>query len=213
MNEPRDPSKWSRRRDTPLRIRVSRVLLKVRDSLRGSRYRDVWMFLITCIVGLALQSAISASSQASDTSIQARSAALRADAAARRAAGLAIEIQDQRHDSVLNNCLAQNLRHDSTIAALKATEKQQAKKAPGQLLQLFTLIGVHVSPASARLLGTFEQAQAAAGVASTTLLIDALAPHQECAHVVAVAFGATGLTGPTGLIGVTGSTGQTGVHP
>lgn len=72
------------------------------------------------------------------------------------------EIQSQRERNIRESCEAQNRRHDGTIGVLDRLIAQRAKSA---------------SPAEVR--------QMRSSRAYTVLLIDALAPHQDCADVVA----------------------------
>jgi MoxR-like ATPase len=69
------------------------------------------------------------------------------------------QIQVERRRNTLHGCLDQNSRHDRTIQRLDKI--------------------------IARLDTPEQRARAARGRASTVLLIDALAPHRDCDHVLA----------------------------
>lgn len=88
---------------------------------------------------------------------EAKITAHRASVAARKAKQAAKEIQTQRVTNTLANCKDQNARHDHTIDALDKLIAMATKGIP---------------PAQA--------AEMKRGRASTILLIDALAPKQDC---------------------------------
>lgn len=177
-----DPSQWERETDLPKDIRRARRRARLRVVVRDNWYRDLWLFVISGLVVLALANAQDASDR----------------------------IQGQRKASVLGNCNAQNSRHDSTVAALTAEENEAKPGGPQQIAGLFEAVGVHVSPASLKKLAVFERQQAVASIASTESLIDALAPKQICSVVLAIALGQRGATGTSGISGSLGPVGVTG---
>lgn len=81
-----------------------------------------------------------------------------------QAAGLAQAVQNQRLNNIRETCQASNSRHDNTLRALSSILARAERTA---------LKG--------------RRAQIEASRASTVLLINALAPKQDCARVVALA--------------------------
>jgi hypothetical protein len=79
-----------------------------------------------------------------------------------RAQQLAQAITDERKQTLLAYCRAQNARHDATVHEINV------------------LIARRV-----RHLGAAQRAEVRASRASTLLLINALVPHQDCRNVVA----------------------------
>lgn len=155
MDEPR-VSEDRRIGDAPVRVRVRRVWRDYRH--------DVWLLVLSIVILITVSTAVSGSKTANQASRHARAAASQASAVAQSAAQLAAEIQQQRVDSVSDNCNAQNKRHDGTIAALDRIPP----------------FGPQTRAA---------RAQAARGRAEAVLLINALQPHQDCTLVVDAALG------------------------
>lgn len=159
--------------------------------VRENWYRDVWLMAITIIVVVIAAKALAVSSTAKHAS--------------RTANALSAEIQKERVQSTRNNCLDQNSRHAKTLAELKQIDAESAKTGPRQLIELLGLVGVRVTRAQAQALATFE-ATAGSSNDEVALLVDRLAPHQNCAVVVAKA---TGGVKPT-LGDRAGTTGRSG---
>lgn len=78
------------------------------------------------------------------------------------------EIQAQRRESILRGCLEQNTRHDNTISQLQVVSAAAAKEHPK------------------------DAAQIAQSVKSSTTLIEALVPKENCLLKVKQATGAIG---------------------
>jgi hypothetical protein len=72
-------------------------------------------------------------------------------------------IQEQRRDAVRTTCEEQNKRHDRTVAVLERVLRDAEKKTPER------------------------KAQIEAARASNLLLINALAPHRDCAQLIHLA--------------------------
>lgn len=78
------------------------------------------------------------------------------------------DIQDSRRDAIRVQCEQQNDRHDRTLAALDHVLAQRLRDA-----------------------GPVERQRLQTGRASTVLLIEALAPHQDCRRRVRQLIGGT----------------------
>lgn len=133
--------------------------------------RDFWLLVVTAIVLFSLHSI--------SNETKSRTAA----------------IQAQRRQSVTDNCQAQNMRHDATILQLdrellRALGGHPAPKATDAQLQAqFVRLLARSRSAQATQLGESRS--------FTVLLIDALAPKQDCALVVRAAL----TTGPNATLG------------
>lgn len=107
--------------------------------------------------------------QAKEQSQRLEMVAKQANDAANQAAGLAVAVQAQRLDNIRGTCERDNQRHDRTIKALDK---------------------ILLRAEGARGLTRGHRIEIRASRVSTILLINALAPHQNCALVTARAQGA-----------------------
>ena len=102
----------------------------------------------------------------------------RAQAKAQAATQVAQAIQQERRQSILFSCREQNQRHTATVGQLTREEKSPTSHHLDRALYAF-----FVHHHARRLAAAFAGSEAASR-RSTTGLIDALAPYQNCALVV-----------------------------
>jgi hypothetical protein len=153
-----------------------------RKRRRGDDVRYALMMIVALIASYAAYQAYTASHQAHSAAKGANVAARRAEAlavqvgkvavqagtAAAQATALAAQVQAQRKASIERSCEDQNARHDRTIRALD---------------YVIALALRHRGLSRAR------RIEIQAGRASSTYMISALAPKQDCAALVAATTG------------------------
>lgn len=129
-------------------------------------------------VGLAawgLSNATSASGSAHRAASSARTVAAEARAIAHQASAFGVELADTRNQTILRDCRQQNHRHRATVRRLDGLLKPYAQHA-------------HTAA---------QHRQLRASHRSTVLLIDALAPLQNCRKVLASSSGPSRSHGST----------------
>lgn len=92
-----------------------------------------------------------------------------------------IRLASERNQAILVECRDQNRRHDATVATLHAnTQHALTPVALANLRRELAALGIHASLPAVRQFETLATSQNS----QTIALINALAPHRDCASVV-----------------------------
>lgn len=154
----------SRNHDVPRRRSTDALHINIAENW----YRDVWLLLISIVVGIAVWKALTASNNANH---------------------LAHVIQRQRVDSIRSQCETQNQHASNAIARLKNVNGQSAKQEGEIFIKIFQIAGVSVPKTNEAKLITFLGKFAKSNTHGTVLLIDAIQPPQNCTLLVKKATG------------------------
>lgn len=95
-----------------------------------------------------------------------------------------VALSSNRDQAILAACQDQNARHDATVRALSGVTTAQAQRAADVYVRLFKAAGLHLTKTTEANLRLFVHTQIRSQSSSTILLIDALAPHKDCQHVL-----------------------------
>lgn len=112
-----------------------------------------------------------------------------------RVNGQTKEIQKQRAESIMRGCKDQNMRHDHTFVVIKQIlirQIESGKLATPAGKKLFKEKGTNLTfPQIVSSVPKAQQARVSQSVSLTLLLIDALAPKQNCDKLADVAVSST----------------------